>query len=341
MGIEPVPVAINLSGRQFEQSGLDALIRGILIETGVEPRWIQLEITESMLMRNPDAAITVLKNLKALGIHISVDDFGTGYSSLSYLKRFPLDALKVDRSFVQDIPADTDDTAIARAVITMAHSLNLKVIAEGVETREQVKFLRHNRCDEGQGYLFSKPIPAHECTTWLAGSRRSEKVVPAGDAVTVPAVLLVDDDPDCLTLTRHLLEPDGYRILMASDAAQALEQLALDDVSVIVSDENMPGMHGVELLSRVKTMYPHVARIMMTGETDFQTAAKAINEGEVFKFFVKHRDDHLLRNEVRRAFWSRDGVGDYHPFGAGVAREQGAQVSSVVRMLARRTGTGS
>jgi FixJ family two-component response regulator len=308
----------------------------VLTEFGIEPRLLEVEITESMLMRNPDAAIAVLKNVKALGIRVSVDDFGTGYSSLSYLKRFPLDALKVDRSFVRDIPGNNDDTAIARAVITMAHSLGLKVIAEGVETQEQLAFLRTNRCDEGQGYLFSTPLPASDCMSWLSGTRRSDRIAHVGGAAA-PAVLLVDDDTDCLALTQYLLKPDGYRILTASSARQALERLATDRVSVIVSDENMPGMPGVELLSRVKTLYPHVARIMMTGETDFQTAAKAINEGEVCKFFVKERDDILLKNEVRRAYWACDRAGDC--IERKDSPQQCAQTANVVDLPGRRTGT--
>jgi EAL domain-containing protein (putative c-di-GMP-specific phosphodiesterase class I) len=140
-------------------------------------------------MQKPDDAIAVLKNLKALGIRVSVDDFGTGYSSLSYLKRFPLDTLKIDRSFVRDISVDADDAAITRAIVTMAHSLNLKVIAEGVETEEQLAFLRANRCDEAQGYLFSRPLSAADCTRLLAASRRAHRPAAMPGAPKTRAVL--------------------------------------------------------------------------------------------------------------------------------------------------------
>jgi diguanylate cyclase (GGDEF)-like protein/PAS domain S-box-containing protein len=177
-GVRRVPIAINLSGRQFQQPGLDKLIAGILREYNIDPQWIELEITESMLMQRPDDAIAVLKNLKSLGIRVSVDDFGTGYSSLSYLKRFPIDTLKIDRSFVRDITIDADDAAITRAVVTMAHSLNLKVIAEGVEAIEQLAFLRANECDEAQGFLFSQPLSATDCTILLSTKRHPHPTYP-------------------------------------------------------------------------------------------------------------------------------------------------------------------
>jgi len=189
MGLQTVPVAINISGRQFQQPGLDKLISSVLAEHKVDPRRLEIEITESSLMQKPDDAIAVLKNLKALGIRVSVDDFGTGYSSLSYLKRFPLDTLKIDRSFVRDISVDADDAAITRAIVTMAHSLNLKVIAEGVETEEQLAFLRANRCDEAQGYLFSRPLSAADCTRLLAASRRAHRPAAMPGAPKTRAVL--------------------------------------------------------------------------------------------------------------------------------------------------------
>jgi diguanylate cyclase (GGDEF)-like protein len=153
-------LAVNLSARQFEQPDLTEMIARVLAETGLDPRCLELELTESSVMKNADASAAVLGELKRSGIHISIDDFGTGYSSLSYLNRFPLDKLKVDQSFVRGMLSNQGDAAIVRAVITLAHSLKLKVVAEGVETKEQLAFLHLLKCDEMQGYLFSKPLPA-------------------------------------------------------------------------------------------------------------------------------------------------------------------------------------
>jgi len=171
-GLEPVPVALNLSARQFLARELGVTIQRILERHRIDPALLELEITESSLMVNPEEATRTLEFLKALGVGISIDDFGTGYSSLGYLKRFPLDALKVDRSFVRDITTDAEDASITRAVITMAHSLGLKVIAEGVETESQLAFLVENGCDQIQGYYLARPQPAGECARLLGGRQR-------------------------------------------------------------------------------------------------------------------------------------------------------------------------
>jgi diguanylate cyclase (GGDEF)-like protein len=171
-GFSPLRVAVNLSARRFKQKGLIKDIVRILKETGLDPDYLELELTESHLMENVEATLSTLHELKAMGIHLSIDDFGTGYSSLSYLKRFPIDKLKIDRSFVLDISDNPDDAAIAVAIIAMAHSLKLKVTAEGVETKEQLEFLRAYQCDEMQGYYFSRPVPTEIMTQLLQEGRR-------------------------------------------------------------------------------------------------------------------------------------------------------------------------
>lgn len=169
-GLPPLRIAVNLSARQFSRDSLVKDIADIMQDSGLSPDWLELEITESLVMQSPEHAAQTLHRLKAMGITLAIDDFGTGYSSLAYLKRFPIDSIKIDRSFVKDIPHDADDMAITRGVIALGHSLRLQVVAEGVETPEQQQFLRANGCDELQGYVFSQPLSAQDATRLLETS---------------------------------------------------------------------------------------------------------------------------------------------------------------------------
>ncbi|WP_279384450.1 EAL domain-containing protein [Geotalea toluenoxydans] len=160
-------VAVNFSPKQFLQPMMVNMVEQVLAEEDMDPRWLEMEVTENVMLQNVDKTIDTLNRLNKLGIHISIDDFGTGYSSLSYIKKLPIQTLKIDQSFVSDIDTNKDDAAIATAVINMARSLRLNVIAEGVETVEQLKMLSDLDCQEMQGYLFSKPVSAEEVTHLL------------------------------------------------------------------------------------------------------------------------------------------------------------------------------
>jgi diguanylate cyclase (GGDEF)-like protein len=166
-GMPPLRVAVNISPHQLKCADIVATVTKVLADTGLDPRWLELEITEGTLLEGGEATRSVFKDLHEMGVRISVDDFGTGYSSLSYLKRFPVDALKIDQSFVRNISTDANDAAIAKAVIALASSLHLGVIAEGIETPEQREFLLANGCNEGQGYLFSRPVAAADVPSKL------------------------------------------------------------------------------------------------------------------------------------------------------------------------------
>ena len=166
-----ISVSVNLSARQFKEKNLAELVARVLHDTGLDPMYLDLELTESLIMNDVNSTIVILHQLKAMGISVSIDDFGTGYSSLSYLKRFPIDVLKIDRSFVHDITNDVDDAAIVSSIISLAHILKLKVVAEGVETMAQLRYLRRHGCDVIQGYLFSRPVDAAEVEELLRSSR--------------------------------------------------------------------------------------------------------------------------------------------------------------------------
>ncbi len=161
-GFNELRVGVNLSSLQFRQGNIVKTIKNILAATGLDPQYLELELTESIMMQDVEETIATLWKLKEMGLKLSIDDFGTGYSSMSYLKRFPLDTLKIDKSFIKDVMTDSDDAAITKATIGLAKGLGLTTIAEGVETKEQLTFLRKQGCDQIQGYFISRPVPAEK-----------------------------------------------------------------------------------------------------------------------------------------------------------------------------------
>jgi EAL domain-containing protein (putative c-di-GMP-specific phosphodiesterase class I) len=180
-GARPISMAVNLSPRQFVDEHLLQDIDEALAVSGMSPTLLQLEVTESMVMQNVARAVRMLDAIQSRGIHIAIDDFGTGYSSMSLMKQFPIDTLKIDRSFVRDLPEDLEDRAITQAIISMGKALGMTVVAEGVETIEQQAFLRQNACDEMQGYLFSKPVPPSDIADLLRPDAASPPLQPCGD----------------------------------------------------------------------------------------------------------------------------------------------------------------
>jgi EAL domain-containing protein (putative c-di-GMP-specific phosphodiesterase class I) len=188
-GLPKIPIAVNMSAKQCEQDDVDAIVRSALQEAGLEPRYLELEITESISMANPEQSVPLMQRLKDTGVSLSIDDFGTGFSNLSYLRRFPVDRLKIDLSFVREITTDPGSLAISEAIITMSHSLNLQVVAEGVENEGQLQLLGARNCDLIQGYLYSPPVPADAFARLLREDRRLA-YVPHG-AVHGPSAMTI------------------------------------------------------------------------------------------------------------------------------------------------------
>ena len=299
--LPPIRVAVNLSARHFRYSSLPETVASVLAETGLEAKFLELELTESAIMQDPAKAIRIVDRLKNLGVHISLDDFGTGYSSLAYLSRFAIDRLKIDQSFIRDITTNPVNASISTATIAMAHKLGKIVVAEGVETEAQMQFLRRHDCDEMQGFLFSRPVPADD----LAVILREGKHLSFGsepEAVAENTLLLVDDEQNVINSLRRLLRREGYRILTANSGVDALELLALHTVQVIISDQRMSGMSGVEFLSKVKDLYPDTVRMSLSGYSDISMVTDAINKGAIWKYITKPWDDEALVREVRAAF---------------------------------------
>lgn len=300
-GIATVVMAVNVSSIQFQRSNFVEHLQQALTTNGLDPRWFEIELTESVLLANTEQVIVKLQQIKQLGVKVSIDDFGTGYSSLSYLKRLPMDKLKIDRSFIRDIVTDKRDAAISKAIIAMAHHLDIRVIAEGVETEAQVALLRKNLCDEYQGYYFAKPMPAAELELFIRQYRQHRQIQPESVAHQ-QTILLVDDEENILSALQRVLRRDAYRVLTSTSAAQALEILALNQVQVILSDQRMPGVSGTEFFSQVKDMYPDTIRIVLSGYTDLRSVTEAINKGAIYKFMTKPWQDDELRSEIKQAF---------------------------------------
>jgi diguanylate cyclase (GGDEF)-like protein/PAS domain S-box-containing protein len=296
-GLPPIKVAINLAAQHLLLPELPATIAEALARYRLEARFLEIEITESAMMQDVTKAIRSTLQLKDVGVRISLDDFGTGYSSLAYLSRFPIDVVKIDQSFVRDITSNPVNAAIAQAIIAMSHKLNKTVLAEGVETEEQMQYLRRNESDEMQGFFFSRPVPAENIARLLAaGSVMRLTRVPRPEEHV--CVLFVDDESNILASLKRTLRREGYEILTASSASEGFALLAKNPIQVVVSDQRMPEMNGTEFLARVKTLYPETVRMVLSGYSEISAVTDSINKGAVYRFMLKPWDDEQLKGEI-------------------------------------------
>ena len=301
LGYDRLTMAVNVSLRQLVDLTYPDSVKAILSESGVPAERLELELTESLLMHDVRHTEALLFRLKALGVRLSIDDFGTGYSSLAYLKRLPIDTVKIDRTFVQDITTNPNDASITRAIIGMARSLNLSLVAEGVETEAQLSKLIADHCDTVQGYFIGKPMPATDAVALLAsGWSLPPELI--GRPTKARTLLLVDDEESILSALKRLLRREGYRILSAGSGAEGLELLAKNDVDVIVSDQRMPNMTGEEFLRLAKELYPDTVRMVLSGYADMQSIANAINQGAIYKFLSKPWEELGLKENILEAF---------------------------------------
>ncbi|AIY42259.1 diguanylate cyclase/phosphodiesterase (GGDEF & EAL domains) with PAS/PAC sensor [Collimonas arenae] len=300
-GYKDLTIAVNVSALQFRQQNIPELVRNVLADSKLEPKYLELELTESVLMQDPETIALAMRELKEIGVRLSLDDFGTGYSSLSYLKQFPIDVVKIDQSFIRDVTSSINGASLTKSIISMAESLHMTTVAEGVETEEQLGFLNINRCDAIQGYYFSRPLPLNEMVKLLAEKTH----LPSDRCHSESAkrtVLLVDDDKKTLSALKQLLGREGYHILSTTSQQEALELLTLHPVGVVICDAGMPEIPGTELLLQIKNLYPEIVRLMLSDYTELQTVTDAINEGTVHKFLSKPWDDDLLLAQLVESF---------------------------------------
>jgi diguanylate cyclase (GGDEF)-like protein/PAS domain S-box-containing protein len=300
-GLHFMTMAVNLSARQFQSDDIADTFRRIAASAGVDMKCFEFEITESLLVHSPEQAAAILQRLKHSGATVAIDDFGTGYSSLSYLTSFPIDCVKIDRSFVENITTNPSSAAVALAVIDMARRLGLRTVAEGVETEAQLRYLAAHECDEMQGFYFSRPLPAAECTTLLeAGTGLTRNAL--GRESRDSCLLLIDDEPEDLAALERTFRRENYRILTATNAGDAFQLLASHRVGVVICDQRMPGIAGTELLSRIRQMHPQTVRMALSGHTDLNAVLDAINVGAVSKFLTKPWNDDRLCAMVKECF---------------------------------------
>ena len=298
-GLCPRQTAVNVSAVQLNRGCLIESVKRALDETRIQPEQLELEITESFVMVDRERSFRSLAELKALGVRLAIDDFGTGYSSLSHLQQIEVHKLKIDISFVRDMTSNIGNASIVKAIIALGHSLGLEVIAEGVEEQGQARYLRSLQCDLMQGYLVSRPLSADDMTRFLT-SFRPEVIPVANEGMTT--LLLVDDDASVLAAIKRILRRENYRIVTASGGEEALAQLAMHEVGVIITEQRLVGMTGTDLLARARRMHPRAVRMVLSGYTGLDSLTEAINRGEIYKFLLKPWDEAELIDTVRDAF---------------------------------------
>lgn len=276
-GLPPVRVAVNVSAHQFATGTLVAMVAQVLIETGLESRYLEVELTESVMIRDMESSLRQIAQLREMGVSVSLDDFGTGYSSLGYLSRFTLDKLKIDQGFVRNITTDPRSAAIVNASIALAQRLGITVIVEGVETEGQLGYLRKAGCDEIQGYLFSRPVAPDELASLLG--KNGGMVVDGVAMAPMQTLLLLNDEHHALNILVRLLRHDGYKILVAHSTAEAFELLANNAVQVLICDRRMSEMNNSEFLARVSELHPDTVGMILSGYSDLKVVTDQLKRG--------------------------------------------------------------
>ena len=300
----PIVLSVNLATRQLMAPDLPDEVESALAAAGLDPSLLCLEITESVLLEDATASARALHRLKAIGVQVGVDDFGTGFSSLTYLKRFPVDMLKIDRSFVEGLGHDREDRAIVASVVDLAHAFGLTTIAEGVETVEQLAELRRIGCEQGQGYLWSRPLPAADARRWIAerslsvpARGRAGAAGPGGDGgAGRRRVLVVDDERAARAALCALLEGDDACEVVgeAADGREAIglaRRLAPD---VVLLDLAMPGMGGLEALPRILAVAPSARVVVLTALDEPELAGAALRQGAAAYLTKAHDPGDIL-----------------------------------------------
>lgn len=301
LGFTTLRVAVNLSARQFAMRGLADTVKRALRDSALPASCLDLELTEGVLMNDVAYAIACMHELKQIGVRLSLDDFGTGYSSLAYLQRFPLDVLKVDQSFVQQLPAAAKACAIVDAIITMGHSLGMRVIAEGVESAAQCNFLARQMCDEVQGYYLSMPQPAEAITALL----RRGRALPESElrfTGPAPVLLLVGDGSGALAHVEKKLRHEDYHTLSAGGPNDALRILGSHRVDIVLEVHPGPGMTAMRFMEEVRRSFPRTLRIVVARDAMLPGMMDAMNAGTIHKLLTLSIDDALLRNHIEDAF---------------------------------------
>lgn len=306
-GVRVPRLCMRISQLELQQPDMVDKLRQSLLANGLQAQALGIEISEQALFNASPELVQTLNQLRGLGLEISLGDFGAGATNLGLLRTLPVDVIKVHRSCVPDVTAATGDVSLTRAIINMAHSLQMKVMADGVETTGQLTLLIANGCDRMQGPVLSPPVDANALVQQLASK------------ITLPAhlltrrrertLLLVDDEPNIVSALRRLFRREGYRIVTASSGAEGLQRMAEYEVDVVLSDQRMPGMTGVEFLRRAKELHPDTVRMVLSGYTELQSITDAVNEGAIYRFLTKPWDDERLLVHVREAFAHKE-LGD-------------------------------
>jgi DNA-binding NtrC family response regulator len=273
---------------------------GYLLHKAIAPHLVELELTESTLMQDPDRAESTFKQLRTMGVKVAMDDFGTGYSGLAYLRCLSFDTLKIDRSYVQNVAVSPANASIVSAVIALAHTLGLHVVGEGTETLEQVAFLHRCNYDTIQGFYFSPPLPLTKIEALLRGKKRYALPL-ARECTEEPYVLVLDDEKSIVKALQRVLQLGGYRAVGVCSPHEALALMAAEPAHVVISDHRMPAMLGIDFLDRIKSLYPNTVRVLLSGQADMGTLSEAINKRCVDRFISKPWDRQHLLDEVRQA----------------------------------------